>query len=386
MRYWLHRPELVDDLAPDDRRARAIAPGRRTLTMNLAPHAKRAAATIAAPEPPLAAVQRIARDLELGALMDVAVRPDLVHDAASRGISGPSAALPYVDQIQRAFGHHDVRGIRAHTDEHAARGAEALGAEAFATGRDVGFATAALSLHTAAHEAAHVVQQRGGVKLKSGVGEAGDLYEQHADAVADRVVRGESAEALLDQHVDASRAADGGDGGVQLKPSTYRGRLTADPLMTPSALEQLKRPAWIAYVRQVMQYFDLDDDAIEQQQQLLPYCVSQAQRLAAMGWPHFTKAQQALVTQISEMFELRRVGRLFFVDQERAVRRQAAHQQHLPQSQQVHLGHVRLADDRVDDHQKAVVHRELLIGRRNKDVLVCPFRQFQLHRVARAAE
>jgi len=48
-----------------------------------------------------------------------------------------------------------------------------------------------------AHEAAHVIQQRGGVQLKGGVGEAGDAYERQADEVADRVVQGESAEELL---------------------------------------------------------------------------------------------------------------------------------------------------------------------------------------------
>ena len=53
-------------------------------------------------------------------------------------------------------------------------------------------------MNTAAREAAHVVQQRSGVQLKGGVGEAGDAYERHADAVADRVVAGRSAEALLD--------------------------------------------------------------------------------------------------------------------------------------------------------------------------------------------
>jgi hypothetical protein len=52
-------------------------------------------------------------------------------------------------------------------------------------------------LHTAAHEAAHIVQQRQGVHLKGGVGEVGDAYEQHADAVADRVVAGQSAADLL---------------------------------------------------------------------------------------------------------------------------------------------------------------------------------------------
>jgi hypothetical protein len=54
-------------------------------------------------------------------------------------------------------------------------------------------------LHTAAHEAAHVVQQQAGVQLKGGVGAVGDSYELHADAVADAVVQGKSAEGLLDQ-------------------------------------------------------------------------------------------------------------------------------------------------------------------------------------------
>jgi hypothetical protein len=53
-------------------------------------------------------------------------------------------------------------------------------------------------LHTAAHEAAHVVQQRGGVQLAGGVGREGDVFEQHADRVADLVVQGRSAESTLD--------------------------------------------------------------------------------------------------------------------------------------------------------------------------------------------
>ena len=63
-------------------------------------------------------------------------------------------------------------------------------------------------MHTAAHEAAHVVQQRGGVQLKSGVSQSGDVYEQHADAVADLVVRGQSAQPLLDSFASGSRSSD----------------------------------------------------------------------------------------------------------------------------------------------------------------------------------
>jgi uncharacterized protein DUF4157 len=58
--------------------------------------------------------------------------------------------------------------------------ASAMGAQAYATGNQVSFAGAP-DLHTAAHEAAHVVQQAGGVvELEGGVGSVGDAYEEHA--------------------------------------------------------------------------------------------------------------------------------------------------------------------------------------------------------------
>lgn len=123
--------------------------------------------------------------------------PDM-HAAAAQGISGPASPLPHLEQIQRSFGRHDVSQVQAHTGEAATAGARAIGAEAFATGDHIAFAGSP-SLHLAAHEATHVVQQRGGVQLTGGVGQAGDPYEQHADRVADAVVRGESAERLLDQ-------------------------------------------------------------------------------------------------------------------------------------------------------------------------------------------
>ena len=73
-----------------------------------------------------------------------------------------------------------------------------MGAQAYASGNHVVLGTAT-DLHTVAHEATHVVQQRGGVQLKGRVGEVADAYEQHADAVADAVVQGKSAEPLLAQ-------------------------------------------------------------------------------------------------------------------------------------------------------------------------------------------
>ena len=125
--------------------------------------------------------------------------PGAVHAEAARGVRGSGGPLPHQAQIQRAFGAHDVSGVQAHVGGAAAQASEAMGAEAYATGDQVAFKSAP-SLHTAAHEAAHVVQQRGGVALKGGVGQVGDAYERHADQVADAVVQGKSAEGLLDSY------------------------------------------------------------------------------------------------------------------------------------------------------------------------------------------
>jgi hypothetical protein len=121
---------------------------------------------------------------------------DNVTATAAAGVRGSGAPLPHLERIQKSFGPHDISGIRAHVGGKAAESAVAIGANAYAIGGDVGFVTYP-TLHTAAHEAAHVIQQRQGVQLEGGVGQAGDVYERNADAVADRVVAGERATDLL---------------------------------------------------------------------------------------------------------------------------------------------------------------------------------------------
>ncbi len=121
-----------------------------------------------------------------------------VHAVAARGVEGASQPLPFAAQIQRAFGRHDVSTIRVSIGGAAAKAAQQLGANAYATGDTIAFASAP-DLHTAAHEAAHVVQQRRGASPTGGI-DAGshDALERQADAVADSVVAGGSVEALLD--------------------------------------------------------------------------------------------------------------------------------------------------------------------------------------------
>ena len=60
-----------------------------------------------------------------------------VHAAASRGVATPGSHLPFSDTIQRAFGRHDVSSIQAHGGPEAAASAQAMGADAYATGDHV---------------------------------------------------------------------------------------------------------------------------------------------------------------------------------------------------------------------------------------------------------
>ena len=151
-----------------------------------------------------------------------------IHEAAASGLSGSASALPHLDAIQKSFGDHDVSGVKSFVGGAAASANEQMGSLAYATGDNIAFKSSP-DLHTAAHEAAHVVQQRQGVSLSGGVGQVGDRYEQHADAVADAVVQGRSAESLL------STGASGGGAGVQMRAVQLHagGDHTGEPEVTP---------------------------------------------------------------------------------------------------------------------------------------------------------
>jgi hypothetical protein len=126
-------------------------------------------------------------------------RDQAALQTAMRGTSDTGGSLPHHDLIQRSFGMHDVSGIRVHTGPRAAEACHALDARAYALGDNIALAEA--TLFNAAHEAAHVVQHRadrGSAVAGNAVGETGDVYERHADAVAEAVVGDRSAQQLLD--------------------------------------------------------------------------------------------------------------------------------------------------------------------------------------------
>jgi hypothetical protein len=187
-------------------------PGRRTLSEELPPVQLRAAG------PPA---------------MDGAT----LQETAADGVAGDAGAqLPFHSIVQQSFGpDHDVSAIRAHVGGRGGDAARQIGAEAYATGNHVAFAGAP-DLHTAAHEAAHVIQQQAGVQLKGGVGEQGDSYEREADAVADAVVAGRSAAPLLAKYAGAS----GRSTAVQMKTKTKTTKKKAKaPEITEAELLEL---------------------------------------------------------------------------------------------------------------------------------------------------
>jgi len=147
---------------------------------------------------------------------------DDAHAIAASGLGSGASSLPHIDQISASFGDHDVRSIRAHTGSAATSANEQLNAEAYAYGDDVAF-RGNPDLHTAAHEAAHVIQQRAGVGPSGGVGSVGDAHEQQADAVADLVVAGKSAAPVLDQIVGGASVASVQRKALQLKTEAKGG-------------------------------------------------------------------------------------------------------------------------------------------------------------------
>jgi hypothetical protein len=195
--------------------ASAPAPATSTRGPTLKEVVQRRRAAESAPPPPPAPVasRPLGRRLDLGlpiqkrtAASDSEPSTEQIHETATAGVATPVQELPHRAALEASFGS-ELSDVHAHVGGDAEHSAQAIGAEAYASGDHVVLPSSP-SLHTVAHEVAHVFQQRGGdVRLKGGVGEAGDPYEVEADAVADAVVRGE--------HVNVATGEGNGDAAVQ---------------------------------------------------------------------------------------------------------------------------------------------------------------------------
>ncbi len=133
-------------------------------------------------------------------------RTSSVHRVAEQGLANANHPLPHRERIQESFGRHDISGVRAEVGGDAGRATKKLGALAYTSGDKIGFRHTP-DIKLAAHEAAHTVQQRAGLKLPGNRGTPGDRWERHADDVADAVATGKSAEPLLDSVAPVSQSA-----------------------------------------------------------------------------------------------------------------------------------------------------------------------------------
>ena len=125
---------------------------------------------------------------------------------AASGLQGPSMALPAAGRIGSTLGA-DVSNVQAYSGPAAQAACQSLGAEAYTMGGQVAFGTTSPSVGLQAHEAAHVVQQRGGatpaVQRKGGTG--GDVQlEAEADQAAEAVEGGPTEE---DKAAEEARVA-----------------------------------------------------------------------------------------------------------------------------------------------------------------------------------
>jgi outer membrane protein OmpA-like peptidoglycan-associated protein len=92
--------------------------------------------------------------------------------------------------LEAAFGE-DLSEVRIHRSEQAGKWADAAGANAFSSGRDIYFAPGAYNSSTLAHEVTHVVQQDGATSVTPG---EDPLLEHQAEIASASVLSGGHAE------------------------------------------------------------------------------------------------------------------------------------------------------------------------------------------------
>ena len=163
-----------------------------------------------------------------------------VHQIARDGVRGAGKPVPFRNEVQPLMPGLDLSTVRAHEGLATDAALDALGANAYTTGSDLGLPANA-SRRLVAHELAHVAQQRQGVRLKNGIGEEGDTYEVAAGAIADRVASGQSAAELM-----PAPAAPQAIGPVQLDIRAPRTQAELNEEAVSLAERQAKRREFLA--------------------------------------------------------------------------------------------------------------------------------------------
>lgn len=186
--------------APANLAARPAAPAPRA-----APDAK------AAPRPALVAKPARTTAPALPAFARPASvpasRPGLAP-LATASASGSGAGQPLAPHVREAIQnslHVDLSPVRLHSGPDAERKAQSFSARAFTFGHDIflGSGERTTDLSLIAHEATHVVQQRGEPTLHAWSDDRGDRFEREADRASAAITRGEPF--AVREHVSSPR-------------------------------------------------------------------------------------------------------------------------------------------------------------------------------------
>lgn len=129
---------------------------------------------------------------------------DSARDHFHEATRGVASEIPFRSEMERSFGH-DFSGVKAYLGRSAPL-AE-LGAEAATRGEQVAFASSSPSRDLVAHELTHVVQARvhGAASGGPAVSSPSHGAEHEAEAVAERVLRGEPVTVGASPSAEVSR-------------------------------------------------------------------------------------------------------------------------------------------------------------------------------------
>ena len=202
----------------------------------------------------LLALQRLAGNAQVVQMLTAEPEqppgPSPVLDVIGRGGSPLEPNLRA--EMEERLGN-DFSDVRVHTDAKAAASAQAIGAEAYTSGRDVVFGRGAFSpqsdagKHTLAHELTHVVQQRKGAVDATPVGDGtalshpSDRFEREAERTATEAMAGDrSVQRRSGGSGSASRPAGTGTPAVQ---RYSKASLASDqPIKWAQETTEVKRP------------------------------------------------------------------------------------------------------------------------------------------------
>lgn len=179
---------------------------------------------------------------------------DVRDPAVQRALQQRGAGEPLPEALRQEMEqllHVSLARARVHTDDVAARAAQALHAEAFTLGDDIFFAAGAYAPASPAgrkliaHELAHVAQgQRGETASGAGlrVSEPGEPLEREAEAVADRLASPPKRDPAADRAPDPKRAGaprSAGDRRAILRSPAQQPPADADPQHDPHYVDNL---------------------------------------------------------------------------------------------------------------------------------------------------